>query len=122
MSGPWGRNVHAVSPTKGKRRQSSPCEGCGEIVRYYQQPRRVRCRDCWSTWYRARAEIMSERLAAAFPNGEPIRRRYADDLTYQNDRYAYIRLESKLRNRQDSIPDDEILARLGERSLATAGA
>jgi len=94
------RNGVAIrtAPNEGRRRQSFTCR-CGKRVRYYTAPRLPLCWVCWAQFWSARGAIIRERLVAEFPSG----RAHPD----------YLQAEARLRNHDRSIPDAEILARLG---------
>lgn len=94
------RNGVAIrtAPNEGIARRSFTCR-CGERVRYYAAPRLALCRLCWHIFWAARNVIISERLAANYPAG----RAHPD----------YLQAEARLRNNDRSIPDAEIVARLG---------
>lgn len=94
------RNGVAIrtAPNEGRRRKSFVCR-CGMLVSYYTAPRLALCHSCWRLFWRARDAIIRERLAEAFPAG----RTHPD----------YQQAEARLRNNDRSIPDAEILARLG---------
>lgn len=114
MSGIWGNNRRGASATKGRRRQSAPCEGCGSAVSFFDRPRRVRCRACWHSWWDARDAIIAERLQVAYPDGEPRREQYPTYGAYVLDAMAHRSSTNHYLNNSRSIPDDEILARLSQ--------
>lgn len=87
-----------MAPNEGLRQRSFTCR-CGKRVRYYTAPRLALCWVCWAQFWSARNVIISERLAANYPAG----RAHPD----------YLQAEARLRNNDRSIPDAEILARLG---------
>lgn len=95
------RNGVAIrtSPTEGQRRQSAPCQRCGQRVTFYAAPRLVLCASDWRAFWGARAAIIRERLAEAYPTGRA--------------HPGYLQAEARLRNNDRSIPDTDILARLG---------
>lgn len=94
------RNGVAIrtAPNEGRRRRSFTCR-CGNRVSYYTAPRLALCRPCWVQFWRARDVIIRERLAAEYPDGRA--------------HPEYQQAEARLRNNDRSIPDADILARLG---------
>lgn len=112
MSGMVGAN--SLTPTKGKRRTTEPCERCGVACHFFNRLRFVHCAPCWRVWWDTRNAIIAERLAVLFPSGRPTTTSplYATDYAaWAEQSQAYRSAEAGLRNNDRSIPDAEILAR-----------
>lgn len=109
------RNGVAIrsSGTRGQTLQTTRCERCDAVVRRYVMSRFTFCRGCWRAFPDVRSRIIRERLAAAWPDGEPIERDFPSYADYILARAAHQLDEARLRHDDRSIPDAEILGRLG---------